>query len=126
MVKNWSGAGWRYRGCLIRRFYDSGRGKVIAMKLIRIGLDRQAEVQAIKHARASTKVVTRKSGSDGCARRVGSRVRCETRSSPPSSPSPLWNPLLMEYNELVLINGVLRLRVTLRHVTNPGDFRFRA
>lgn len=67
MVKNSGGAGWRYRGSLIRGFYDSGRGKVIAMKLIRIGLDRQAEVQAIKQARASTEVVTRKSGSDGCA-----------------------------------------------------------
>lgn len=88
MVKNWSGAGWRYRGCLIRRFYDSGRGKVIAMKLIRIGLDRQAEVQAIKHARASTEVVTRKSGSDGCAACWKPRALRDSFIPPPPLPLP--------------------------------------
>lgn len=80
------------------------------MKLIRIGLDRQAEVQAIKQARASTEVVTRKSGSDGCAACWKPRALRDSFVCPPLSllPPLLWNPLLMEYNELVLINGVLR------------------
>ena len=79
------------------------------MKLIRIGLDRQAEVQAIKQARASTEVVTRKSGSDGCAACWKPRALRDSFVPPLSLPPPLlWNPLLMEYNELVLINGVLR------------------
>lgn len=86
------------------------------MKLIRIGLDRQAEVQAIKQARASTEVVTRKSGSDGCAACWKPRALRDSFVCPPSHPllslsllpPLLWNPLLMEYNELVLINGVLR------------------
>lgn len=56
------------------------------MKLIRIGLDRQAEVQAIKQARASTEVVTRKSGSDGCAACWKPRALRDSFVCPPSHP----------------------------------------
>lgn len=59
------------------------------MKLIRIGLDRQAEVQAIKQARASTEVVTRKSGSDGCAACWKPRALRDSFVCPPSLSSSL-------------------------------------